>query len=413
MWGLIGNELLKLGRKNRLYIVLGFLVLITLVCGYARYVDVTGKAPEKVIRECERFIRDMQNVTIITTGGDGGEKEVTVSDGQGNGARVEAAVERAKKDIERAKREIENRDGDWKEVAREEIADLTAERNEYAERDNDADLEAVNTMINKLNYYLDRDMRPEEDYVMTNSVILDIISFAGSIFLAVLVMMLTVDSIAGENAPGTIRLLLSKPVTRGRVYASKYFAALLASLGCVLAVELAAYLVIGVCFGFGNLRAPAAIGPKYMLDPIQIARYGMGVTPVPGSTVLVPLWQKLALLTLLQALFIATVASFGMFVSSVMKNGVQAMILGLLIIAVLTVISLQLKEFGSIRPIRAALPFLFTTYGSGELILSGYLAQALSAPAISVPFAAAVMAAWAAASFLAGYGIFVQRDVLA
>lgn len=407
MWGLIKNELLKLSRKSKLYIVIGFLSLATVIQGYAQYIDITAKAPEKVIAESERLIESMENMVVVQHG-EGGEED---SGGITNW--IEDTIEDAKKDIEHAQRKLDNMERDWRVNVAEEI-DYLKKQMEEARADGDiVKQEDKSTRIKILNYHLDHDMKPDDEYVMNNTVIINIITYIGSIFLAIVVMMLTVDTIAFENSPATIKLLLTKPVSRGKIYISKFLASLVASIGIVIVIEGLAYLIIGLIFGFGNMGAPTAIGPKYMPDPIQIARYGMGVKPVLDSTILVPLWQKLAIVLALQAIFIVTVVSIGIFISAIMKNGISAIIFGLLSTAILTVITVQISDLGSIKIISIIMPYLFSTYSAGNLILAGYLSSSLSSTLISVPFAVLVMTSWAGLFFISGYRLFSKRDILA
>lgn len=415
MWKLIKNELLKLSRKNKLYIIIGFLVLITLAQCYVLYEEITNERPEKVVKECERYIENLKSMTVIKTGGsdETGDNSFMVTDRQGNAVKVDNAIENAEKELERARRKLENMTKDWKVNVRDELTYLDTQKEKYRTEGNDGKLEAVTTQINMLNYYLDRDMKPDEDYIMKSTVIIDIITFISSYFLAIIVMMLTVESIAGENVPGTIKLLLAKPISRGRIYLSKFLTSVIMSLGIVFMIEIAAYLIIGLIFGFGNMRAPVAIGPKYIPDPIQIARDGMGVMPALGSTILVPLWQKLALVLLLQGIFSVTIVSFGMFLSTIMKSGISAIVFGLLTTAILTIITLQIRDYGSIKVISTIMPFLFSTYSAGSFILTGFLSNSVHSTIISVPFAVSVMAVWAVIFFVPGYRIFVKRDVLA
>lgn len=411
MWGLIKNELLKLSRKSKLYIVIGFLTVFTAIQCYAQYVDITAKAPEKVIEECERLIENLKNATVVQTviqTDENGETKTTNIELQ-----VTDTIEDAKREMERARRKLERMQGDWRENLKDEIKSLETLKEEAIAEGNVTRQESIITRINMLNYHLERDIEPDEEYIMKNTVIMDIITGLGAIFLAIVVMMLTVETIAGENSSGTIKLLLTKPVSRSRIYLSKFLASLIASLGVVIAVEAAAYLIIGIIFGFGNMQAPAAIGTKYVPDQIRIARYGMGVMPVLGSTTLVPLWQKLIIVLALQSLFVVTIVSLGMFISALVKNGISAMIFGLLITAVLTIITTQVEGFGTIKAFAVTMPFLFSTYSAGSLILTGYMSEALSSTSISVPLAIAVMTGWAALFLAAGYRIFTRKDVLA
>jgi ABC-2 type transport system permease protein len=393
-------------KKNRLYIATVFLAIVVALQCYAEYKEITKKAPEKIIEECERLIESMENMTVIQTGDGGGESGYNVE------TSIDKTIEQARKEIERARRELETMDRDWRINAREEIELLKSERDEAKAEGNAEKQEQYDTKIRMLEYHLERDIEPDEEYAMKATVITDIITFIGSIFLAIVVMMLTVDTIAFENSPGTMKFLLTKPVSRNRVYLSKFIASLIASLGIVLSVELIAYLVIGIIFGFGNMLAPAAIGTRFVPDPIRIARYGIGVTPVIGSTVLVPYWQKFVTVLLMQVLYIMAVTAFGMFISAVAKNGVSALIIGLLSTAVLTVMTVQINGFGSIRAFAAVMPFLFSTYSAGGLVLSGFLSKALSSSIIGIPLAVSVMSIWAILFFVSGHAIFTRKDIL-
>jgi len=407
MNGLIMNELLKLSRKSKFYIIIIFLAVVTATQCYLQYTKIIAKAPEKIIEECRRLIEGMENMTVVQAGKDGDGNPDDVNKW------IDETIEDAKREIEQAQKELENKDRDWRINLKEKIKSLEAKKEKIIAEGSSNKLEDINTAINICNYYLEHDMEPDEEYIMYNTVILDIINYIGSIFLAIVVMLMTVETIAAENSPGTIKLLLTKPVTRGRIYISKFMTSLISSLGTVIAIETLTYLVIGIIFGFGNLQAPAAIGPKYEPDPVRIARYGMGVKPIPGSTVLVPIWQKLLIMLLLQALFIVVVVSFGMFISVIMKNGVSAIIFGLLITVILTVMTVQLREIGSIKALSTLMPFLFSTYSAGGLILTGYLSDSLSSTVINVPFAVIVMVAWSVLFFMSGYRLFVKKDVLA
>lgn len=409
MWGLIKNEFLKLGRKSKLYIVIGFLVIATIIQCYGEYNKITAKAPEKIIKECEQLIWNMENMVVIQSGGSEGDR-VNINDNIEK--HIADTIEDAKKDIERAQRKLNNMERDWRENAKEEIQYLETSKEEAITEGNVAEQELINTKIKILKYHLDNDMKPDDEYIMKSTVIIDTITYLGSVFLAIVVIILTVDTIAAENSPATIKILLTKPVSRGRIYISKFLASLISSWGIVMVIEVLTFLVIGIIFGFGNMQAPTEIGPDYMPDPIQIARHGMGVQPVLNSTILIPLWQKLAIMLLLQTIFIMTVVSFGMFISAIMKNGISAIILGLLVTAMLTVITVQISDFGSFKASSVIMPYLFSTYSAGGLILNGFLSSALSSTLISLPFAILVMTSWAVLFYLLGYKVFAKKEVL-
>ena len=94
MNGLIMNELLKLSRKSKFYIIIIFLAVVTATQCYLQYTKIIAKAPEKIIEECRRLIEGMENMTVVQAG----------KDGDGNPDDVNKWIDET---IEDAKREIE------------------------------------------------------------------------------------------------------------------------------------------------------------------------------------------------------------------------------------------------------------------------------------------------------------------
>lgn len=76
------------------------------------------------------------------------------------------------------------------------------------------------------------------------------------ILVTLFVAVVAADSLAGEFAAGTIKLLLIRPYSRTKILYAKYLSVLLYALGMVLLLAVSAWIVGGMVFGFGGLTVP-------------------------------------------------------------------------------------------------------------------------------------------------------------
>lgn len=73
------------------------------------------------------------------------------------------------------------------------------------------------------------------------------------LFLPLFVCVVTGDLISGEAAEGTLRSMLSRPVSRARLYASKFIAAVIYTAALTFFLGIASYIVGAVFLGRGVL----------------------------------------------------------------------------------------------------------------------------------------------------------------
>lgn len=73
------------------------------------------------------------------------------------------------------------------------------------------------------------------------------------IHVPILVSLVAGDVISGESSSGTIRLLITKPVSRTRLYWSKFFAAIIYTLSLILFFVGSSYLIGIIVLGDGDL----------------------------------------------------------------------------------------------------------------------------------------------------------------
>jgi ABC-2 type transport system permease protein len=162
------------------------------------------------------------------------------------------------------------------------------------------------------------------------------------VFLPLVVGVVAGDSIAGEAGVGTLRYLLTVPVTRGRLLASKALAVATFTALAVLVVALVGLVTGAILFGLGDVTLLSG-------DTVSL---GNGLLRALG----VAAYVTVALLGL---------AAGGLFVSTLTENAIAAMAttLGLVILSAL---------LDAVPQLSAIHPYLLTHHwlGFGELLRS-------------------------------------------
>lgn len=152
-----------------------------------------------------------------------------------------------------------------------------------------------------------------------------------------LVALVTGDLISGEAAMGTLRLLLTRPISRTRLFVAKYVAGLLYTLVILLWLGFLALLAGYFLFGAGDL----------------MVLNSDGLVILPRGDVL---WRFLAGFAVAY-LALATVATLSLTLSCFADNSIGPIVATMAIILLFTIIgSLEVPVFDGIRP------WLFTTH---------------------------------------------------
>jgi ABC-2 type transport system permease protein len=189
------------------------------------------------------------------------------------------------------------------------------------------------------------------------------------------------DQLAGEATAGTYRLILIRPVSRTRIFISKYITTLIYTIAFVFFL---AALSIGL--------ALALLGRG---DLIIVTR---GILLLPESEVA---WRFL-IAYLLATWTMITIASISFFFSSFVENAIGPIVatMGLLIVCtVITVMPVEMFEI--------AKKFLFTRYlDMWQKIFLDPI------PWNEVKTGMLYMGSWTLAAVLGAWGVFVKKDVL-
>jgi len=243
----------------------------------------------------------------------------------------------------------------------------------------------------RLQYHVDRNLDPE---AISGPVFARTFAnvAAGHLLLPLLAIVFASDIVSAEFAQGTIKLLLTRPVARGWILASKLVALLLAITLTVLLGGIVAYLFGGAFYGYGGWGAPVLTGFR-----------ASGQTFDPSAVRSIALWKDAILAYGLAWFSTLSVGAIALLTSVLLRSTAASM--GTMLAALIA---------GSIMPLLAPSwdfqKFLFVT----NLPLPEYYSG--TPPPIeglTVGFAVVVLTAWAVAALAAAFLVFVRRDVLA
>ncbi len=242
----------------------------------------------------------------------------------------------------------------------------------------------------RLQYHLDRDINP--DAVSGPLFARGFANAASYLLLPLLAIVFASDIVSAEFQQGTIKLLLTRPVGRARVLASKLAALMLAITLTVALGGAVAYLFGGLAYGYAGWGAPVLTG----------FRVG-GESFDPSLVRAAALWEDAVLAYGLAWFASLCVGAIALLTSVLLRSTAASM--GTMLAALIA---------GTILPRLAssweAQKFLFVT----NLPLPDYYSGSPPPiPGLTVGFAVAVLAAWALGALAAAFAVFVRRDVLA
>jgi ABC-2 type transport system permease protein len=242
----------------------------------------------------------------------------------------------------------------------------------------------------RLQYHLDRNIDP--DAISGPLFVRAFANVSSHLLFPLLALIFASDIVSSEFAQGSIKLLLTRPVTRTRVLASKLAALLLAGTLTVL-------LGGAVAYGFGSL----AYGARGWGAPILTGFRGGGNALDVSAVRAVTLWEDVVVVYGLAWFSALSVGVLGFLTSVLLRSTAAAM--GTMFAALIA---------GSILPFVAPTwetqKYLFVT----NLPLPDYYSGAPPPiPGITVGFSVAVLSVWAAAALVVAFVVFARRDVLA
>jgi ABC-2 type transport system permease protein len=277
---------------------------------------------------------------------------------------------------------------DWRIEAQERVARM--QNWERSRRLPQTQLRWVRFEIARVQYHLDRNVDP--DAISGPLFARGFASASSYLLFPLLAILFAADIVSSEFAQGTVKLLLTRPVSRARVLTSK-FAALAVAITLTLTLGgVVAYLFGGLAFGYRGWGAPVLAGFRLTGDAFD-----------PAAVRSLALWKDTLLAFGLAWYATLAVGAIAFLTSVVLRSTAAAM--GTMLAALIAGTILP-----RVAPTWEAQRYLFVT----NLPLPDYYSGSPAPIAgMTVPFSVAVLAVWAIGAALVAYAVFLRRDVLA
>lgn len=400
MMTLIANEFKKLMSRKKTYIVVGVFAVLMLIMCYASY-----KQSESYRNFSEPASRKANIESRI--------KQIN-SDLEKPSVKDERKIEEKQEllslneELDSLQNEIQLQSSDWKEALQKKIDSGNKQIDEMKQQgyDKSEDIEGIRKDVITNKYLVDNNIKPKDrGKVNALDFIEGAIDSLGVIFLIIGVSLFASDMVSGEFTPPTMKVLLTQPVSRGKVLLSKFISVALTAIALIVGVELLAFVFMGLIFGFGNAMYPITVGTKYVLGAKDLSTGMTGVVGVFGSTLIIPEWKYMIYVLLLQVLFIIACTSFAFLASTLFKSSMASMASSILIAIAMTIIQ-------NIPSFKKIIPYLLVTYGSFGNIITSNIIQSSQLLQLTPAFSCIALVVWTVVCYVISHIVFVKRDVL-
>lgn len=395
MLSLIYNEIIKLiKRKKTLILFVAFSLLVAFMM-FGTYKDNENRkkynSPEYRLQMLQENINNLKEMSKDTKIPEEDRKH------------FEKEILRNEEELKVLKETPKGQEIDWKQQLTLRINDI--EENLKQEGMGSSYKESMKLQLEQYKLLLENNIKYDEEDLNAFNFLKILFEMLGAIFLVVGVIVFSADIVSGEYTPPTMKFLITQPVSRRKVLLSKFIAVVCTSAVIILSVELIAYVIMGLIFGFGNHNYPMLVGTRYEFDITALAGEGRPLKAVAGSSYIITRGVFLVRAFFIQMLFIAAAASFAFLLSTILKSSMISTSLGIVIAIVLTI-------FQNIPYVKKAAPYIFSTYGNSMSLMQGNLAVMMQAPIISTNIGILVLVVWTVLCYVIAHFVFTKRDIL-
>ncbi|WP_139490165.1 ABC transporter permease [Brevibacillus dissolubilis] len=237
-------------------------------------------------------------------------------------------------------------------------------------------------------YYLDHNIDPSAPSGVTFS--RGFMDQAVGLFLPMIIVVLAVDLVSSEYSEGTIKLLLTRPVRRWKVLASKYLTLILFVSLTVLSALIMSYVISGVVFGYVGWDMPVLTGFQVVGGELDTS-----------TVFMLPQWQYILLQYGLSWFVCLVVGTITLMVSVLVRTTAAGM--GIMMAALIsgTILTQMAQSWEQAK-------YLFNV----NLQITDYLAGSLPPiQGMSLPFSLTVLSVWGIVSLIVAFMVFTRRDV--
>ncbi len=255
-------------------------------------------------------------------------------------------------------------------------------------RVNESWARSMRAEVKRLQFYVDRDINPEQPTAPL--VVRTFANAAGFLLLPLLIGVLGSDIVSAENAEGTDKLLLTRPVRRWKILTSKLITLWMFATLTLLSGAILSYLVSAPVLPPRGWDAPTFNG--WWMSGERFSVEGLRQ---------LPLWRDALIAYGLEWYALLTVAAIALLLSVIFKSSaasIGTMLASLIGGTILTRVS----------PDWTAGKYLFV---SALPLADYYSGQAPPYEGMSMLFCITLLGVWAVAAIVMAFALFTRRDV--
>lgn len=241
---------------------------------------------------------------------------------------------------------------------------------------------------------------------------LDLLVYIPALYLLILIVFLS-DILAGEYTPNTIKLLITKPISRKIIIISKFIVSIILGAGTIVISSLILVVEAGIHLGFSDYRMPFEVGAKYVLDKsLPLTSLTSQMMYVSGSRTIIPVWISIIELVLITIMISISIISIIIFISTVCKNSLISALTNFILLGGTTIwyfvvfmgnnlLSAKYGAFLKFSPI----PYVINSFW----VLTGDISVLLTS-SINMFFVSMVCLGWTLIMMSLSTYIFAKRD---
>ncbi|MFL0253327.1 ABC transporter permease subunit [Clostridium neuense] len=393
MHKLIKNEFIKLHYRKKFIITI---IIFALICGlfsfaYSKIQSLsTPDAQINLLNKSKAELQREKNATSDNTKKQQLEQSISELDNEIDQLKTKKQTSNSK---------------DWKTTLKNNIDTLRDQKNSATDISPDNAKENYNKQIIFYQYFIDHNIKPQTNGTFSAFNFLQaLFKLLGPLFIPIIIAILSADIVSGEYTPPTMKMLLTRPASRGKILVSKFVTILVSSMIIITVIELISYLVMGIIYGFDNPMYPVLVGTKYTSSAIKLTQDSTGLIPVLGSSHVTTTWSFIIQMFLFQLLYILACCSLFILFSTILRSSSISMTLSILITIVVNILS-------SISYLAKASPFFFTTYGSTSSILDSSIIESAGVTYITPLFSCLFLVIFAAICYSIAAYVFQKKDI--
>lgn len=405
LFTLIKNELIKLLKKGKTWIVFALFALFIGITIFGQYSGDKNmrmwQSPEKQLEMAKENLDYYNNELELNKNSDANPDYI---------ASLEESIEYSKEQIKSYEDIIKNggNEDEWKKQLDEEIKYAKEDIARYEKYDDEWSKQYIvqaQERLEEFTYLKEKNIEPlygwEYDAYNYMS---SLMQFLGMAILVAGIAVFMSDIVSGECTPATLKFLLIQPVTRGKVLLSKFIAVTITVLSMILGGELLGFLFVNLTSNSNSSSYPVSIGTLYekIINPDGSAM----LSKVIGSGHMGTNLELFIKSMLFQGLFIITACAVIFMISTLIKSSMITMAISVVVTVFLTIGSYNLSALRKIAHL------VFLNFGDSISVFTGSSAMMLQNPNITATNGIIVMIITSIIAYAIAHINFSKKDIL-